>query len=253
MTANIQISLTALLIGISCLESSNIIFCRAFMMQPMVIVRQPQASRFASVRHLSAETDNDTNDESVPIGDPLRAASGIRPSLHPTAINAIAEALKLRATGKEPLTVSETVKPLQVAMAAGEIAAKAIEQRQKSSEQDGMKLTNEEAQTIAGRVVGVVMRFGEIETLLSKKVSAVEWVQKYGQWNDFGIMEDERNVQERIQDDPLFSMCRAECLLALFLNTIELPRLLEAGQSVPDKSVLDFIDDDRRDVLLAIE
>jgi hypothetical protein len=45
--------------------------------------------------------------------DPLRASTGIRPSLHPTTINAIAEALRLRALEdpNTPLVVGEEDTP----------------------------------------------------------------------------------------------------------------------------------------------
>ena len=83
-------------------------------------------------------------------GDSLRAATGIRPSLHPTTINAISDALKARAMKKEGLhfRASDSVQPLEVAITAGSIAADAIAKRQKSSEEDGMKLTQEEEQAI---------------------------------------------------------------------------------------------------------
>mmetsp|Transcript_30763 Transcript_30763/g.47166 ORF Transcript_30763/g.47166 Transcript_30763/m.47166 type:complete len:283 (+) Transcript_30763:164-1012(+) len=207
----------------------------------------------------SNTANDEKDDEELKIikGDELREATGIRPSLHPVAINAIAEALKLRATGKEVLTVSEDVQPLQVAMTAGRIAAEAIERRQTASQQDGMVLEAEEGQTIAGRVVGVIMRFDELEGMLQNKVKEVEWVAKYDQWNDFGLLNDEPakgspgdDVRIRIQDDPLFTMCRAECLLALFLHHVEMPQLTKAGVTVPDGSSIDFLDDDRRMVLL---
>lgn len=188
-------------------------------------------------------------------GDPLRAATGIRPSLHPTTINAIAEALKLRAANipDTPLVVSDDVESLDVALSAGKIAATAIEKRQRSSEKDGMELTPEEGQTIAGRVVGVVMRFAELEELLHDKVSSVDWVKKYGEWTTFGVLEDESEVQDRIKTDPLFTMSRAECLLALFLDTVEAPQMAKIGQSVPGGSRIDFLDSDRQEVLLTFQ
>lgn len=115
-------------------------------------------------------------------GDPLRAATGVRPSLHPTTINAIADALKARAMKKEGTNfrASDTVQPLQVAITAGSFASDAIAKRQKSSEEDGMKLTSDEEQTVAGRVLGVVMRFDDLESMLHEKVSNVGWVAKVG-------------------------------------------------------------------------
>lgn len=186
------------------------------------------------------------------VGDSLRAATGIRPSLHPTTINAIAEALRLRALEdpKTPLVVREDTSALHVALSAGRIAATAIETRQAFSTRDGMTLTPKEGQTIAGRVVGVVMRLEQLEDLLHSRVVEVEWVKKYGEWTTFGVLEDERFVQEKIQTDPLFTLCRAECLLALFLDTVEVPQMEKIGWTAPGGSLVDFLDEDRQQVLL---
>ncbi|CAB9506440.1 expressed unknown protein [Seminavis robusta] len=191
------------------------------------------------------------------MGDPLRDATGIRPSLHPTTINALARALKIKAThvsGDKSLTVDEEngISPLDVAIRAGQIATDAIDQRQSSSNQDGMTLTPDETQTIAGRVVGVVMRLEELETMLNEKVHATSWIAKFGDWDSFGVLPDESDddeVRQRIQMDPLFTMTRAECLLGLFLKNIEIPQLTKAGQSVPDQGQVDFLDEDRKEVL----
>ena len=190
-------------------------------------------------------------------GDPLRAATGIRPSLHPVTINALAEALKRRASNDPdyPLSVQEGgPTPMDVVLAASNIAVTALQKRQDASDQDGMKLNEAESQTIAGRVVGVVIRFDALEEALREKVSAVEWVQKYNDWASFGVMANEKetddSVQERIKDDPLFAVSRAECLLAIFLQTVEVPSLEKSGESVPDKSQIDFLDSDRKEVLL---
>jgi hypothetical protein len=184
-------------------------------------------------------------------GDPLRAATGIRPSLHPTTINAIAEALKLRCTDDPefPMRVSDTVKPLDVAIASGKLATAALAKRAKASEQDGMAFDSEEQQTVAGRVIGVVMRFDELERLLVQKTQSVGWIKKYNEWASFGVLEDETNVDNRIREDPLFAVNRAECLLALFLNTVEIPTLEKVKQEVAGGSTIDFIDADRLQVL----
>jgi hypothetical protein len=186
-------------------------------------------------------------------GDPLREATGIQPSLHPTTINAIAEALKFRATKKEGMAfrVSDTVQPLEVAATGLEIAKSAISKRQKYSEEDGMTLTTKEEQTVAGRVLGVIMRLDDLEDGLHEKVSKVGWIAKYNEWASFGTLETENDesVDERIKDDPLFCVSRAECLLALFLKTVEAPALEKANETVPDGSKIDFLDEDRLDVI----
>jgi hypothetical protein len=185
-------------------------------------------------------------------GDTVRGATGIRPSLHPTTINALAETLRMRAIGGETckLKVSETVKPLDVVVETGKIVTEFLLKRRETSEQDGMTFEVKEEQTIAGRVVGVVMRLDGLGTLLYERVSPVGWVKKYNEWASFGVLEDESQVETRIKKDPLFTMARAECLLALFLNTVEAPKLMELGETVPDGSRIDFIETDRLEVLL---
>jgi hypothetical protein len=187
-------------------------------------------------------------------GDHLRDATGIRPSLHPTTINVIAEALKARARKVDGMAFrpSSTVQPLDVALTAGTIASTAITKRQEASEEDGMKLTEKEEQTIAGRVIGVVMRLDDLEETLYKRVSGVEWVKKYNEWSTFGVLkseENEKDLEDRIKDDPLFAVSRAECLLAIFLATVEAPQLEKVGEEVPDGSKIDFLDSDRMEVL----
>ncbi|KAL3936076.1 MAG: hypothetical protein SGBAC_008530 [Bacillariaceae sp.] len=187
-------------------------------------------------------------------GDPVRAATGIRPSLHPTTINAISGALKARAMKTEGkfFRVSDTVQPLEVAVSAGSFASEAIAKRQASSKEDGMDFELQEEQTIAGRVMGVVMRFDALESLLHEKVRNVGWIAKYNEWATFGTLKDESKdgaVDDRIKDDPLFCVSRAECLLALFLDTVEVPTLAKANHTVPDGSTLDFLDADRIEVL----
>jgi len=188
-------------------------------------------------------------------GDPLRESTGIRPSLHPTTINAIADALKARAKKVDDMffQATDTVQPLDVALTAGKIASSAIAKRQQTSEQDGMKLTAKEEQTIAGRVLGVIMRLNELESTLHERVSDVSWVQKYNEWATFGVLkteEDPKDLDERIKDDPLFAVSRAECLLAIFLETVEVTQLEKVGEAVPDGSKIDFLDSDRMEVLL---
>ena len=188
-------------------------------------------------------------------GDSLRELTGIRPSLHPTTINAIADALKTRARKTEDMNFrpTETVRPIDVALTAGKIASAAIKKRQETSNEDGMKLTPKEEQTIAGRILGVIMRFDDLESKLYYKVSGVPWVDKYNEWSTFGVLKSEEDiglVDERIVQDPLFAVSRAECLLAIFLETVEIPQLRKAGETVPDGSKVDFLDSDRMEVLL---
>ena len=214
-------------------------------------------------------------------GDQLRASTGIRPSLHPTTINAISEALLLRHSSKnskgpiDAYNLKDDEQPLSVALTAGALASDLLEKRKTSCEADGDTdsiPTAEECQTVAGRMVGVVMRMRELEQQLAAKVNTAKWVAKYGEHGSFGVLKSEckqvaaeegvsekveidpkieKELTDRIRDDPLFRMCRAECLLAVFLQTVEVPKLLEVGETVAGGSVVDFLDEDRKEVLLS--
>ncbi|KAL7536504.1 hypothetical protein ACHAXR_007209 [Thalassiosira sp. AJA248-18] len=224
-------------------------------------------------------------------GDSLRDATGIRPSLHPTTINCVAEALLLRSQcvllgksqnkdGEEISidTANSQTEPIQIAITAAGIAMSAIDQRSDAAKTDETtdEFNVEEKQTISGRVVGVVMRMRELEQLVIERVHSVKWVRKYGEEESFGVLKKEcqkiedaandegkqsspspdsdealeKQLAETIKINPLFRMNRAECLLALFLSTVEQPKLDMLGEGVAGGSNVDFIDADRLEVLL---
>lgn len=171
--------------------------------------------------------------------DPFRA--GIRPSLHPATINILTKALsadyELLQRRKKQCT------PLERAQAASDLAVEAlVHKRQIELERNEESFTPEEDQTIIGRAVGVVLRRNELMTLLQKKCQATSWIPRYDEWKLFGLPAHD--------DDPFVALQRSECLLALFLSTVEDPTLRQTGATVPDNSVVDFLDDDRRKVLL---
>lgn len=196
-------------------------------------------------------------------GDKVRESNGKRPSLNPTIINAISEALLIRSMSdtKNPMEITENVQPLEVAMAAGKLATQCIEKRSKSSTavkgDESSAFTHDEAQLICGRVVGVVMRWDELERILIERVKAQTWITKYGEENSFGVIKEELSegdvkvlVKKKMKDDPLCRMCRAECLYALFLKTVEQPTMEKLGQiPVDGHSGVDFIDSERLEVL----
>ena len=62
----------------------------------------------------------------------------------------------------------------------------------------------------------------------------------------------EKQLADTIKINPLFRMNRAECLLALFLSTVEKPKLDMVGEDMPGGSNVDFIDADRLEVLLQL-
>lgn len=140
----------------------------------------------------------------------------------------------------------------------------AIDKRNSDKDDTSEKFTMEEAQTISGRVVGVVMRMAELEELLVERVQGVGWVKKYGEEESFGVLKAEcsddnkkeelnKKVGEMIKMNPLFRMNRAECLLCLFLDTVERPKLELLGEGVAGGSEVDFIDADRLEVLRTVK
>ena len=230
---------------------------------------KPRAS-IITLLHLSSNNDDNEEDSSSTQnkktkGDSIRSKTGIRPSLHPTEINCIAEALMLRSSSSQEVDIdiaNTTTEPLQVAITAGGIAMNAIDKRNSDKDDTSEKFTMEESQTISGRVVGVVMRMRELEELLVQKVKGVAWVKRYGEEESFGVLKSECNedgtnnkeeldkkVGETIKLNPLFRMNRAECLLCLFLDTVEKPKLQLLGEDVAGGSEVDFIDADRLEVL----
>jgi hypothetical protein len=162
------------------------------------------------------------------------------------------------------IDVATSSEPLQIAITAGGIAMNAIDKRNSDKDDTSEKFTMEESQTISGRVVGVVMRMRELEEVLVKRVRGVGWVKKYGEEESFGVLraecnddnntdELEKKLAETIKINPLFRMNRAECLLGLFLDTVERPKLELLGEGVAGGSEVDFIDADRLEVLRTVE
>jgi len=139
----------------------------------------------------------------------------------------------------------------------------AIDKRNNDKDDTSEKFTMEESQVISGRVVGVVMRMRELEELLVRRVGGVTWVKKYGEEESFGVLkaecssdddgndeeELEKKLREVIKINPLFRMNRAECLLCLFLDIVERPKLELLGEGLAGGSEVDFIDADRLEVL----
>ena len=156
--------------------------------------------------------------------------------------------------------------PLQIAITAGGIAVSAIDKRNEAAKTDETTdaFSPEESQTISGRIVGVVMRMRDLERKLIERANGAKWVRKYGEEGSFGLLKKEmdsatdggsadesleKELAETIKLNPLFRMNRAECLLAIFLYTVEIPQLKQLGEDVAGGSEVDFIDSDRLEVL----
>ena len=230
--------------------------------------------------------------------DPYRDQNQIRPSLHPITINIIAQALKLRASAQvstasnnnnpsQPPSHNRTTtttaavtdrvvwptQPLDVVLTVSALAQTALAQRQHRSREDQMILTLPEQQTIAGRVVGVMVRIQYFEQTLIQKCINVPYIWKYNEWHTYGLVRPDENdtndarpqqQQQQVQlsfgnnnnnnndnIDPLLLLNRAECCLALFIQTVEIPELQRKNATVPDESRIDFLDADRYQVLVS--
>lgn len=230
-----------------------------------------RAIPFRSGDGFSKEDEPSASEEKKKIkGDSIRSATGIRPSLNPVTINCIAEALLMRSKQTNDTnidTAAPGIEPIQIAMTAGGIAMKIIEQRKSAAETDETTdfFTMEESNVISGRVVGVVMRMRELEQVLRSKVSEAEYVWKYGEEMSFGLLKSElkleldskalisnaleKELSDAMKINPLLRMNRAECLLALFIETVERPKLEMLGEDVAGGSEVDFIEADRLEVL----
>ncbi len=228
--------------------------------------------------------------------DPYRDQNQIRPSLHPITINIIAHALKLRASAsthavsKSPPPHHRTTatqihnnddiwptQPLEVVLTVSALAQTALAQRQQTSRDDQMTFDLMEQQTIAGRVVGVMVRIQDLEQWLLQKCANVSYITKYDEWPAYGLLppttptehhknghdnETDNKQQQQLQlklsfdnndinIDPLLVLNRAECCLALFLHLVEIPELQRKNATVPDASRIDFLDADRYHVLVS--
>jgi len=184
-------------------------------------------SRIPTILHETPPEEPNESDT----GDPLRAATGIRPSLHPLTINILQQILKSS-------TLPET--PLEKAHFATTTAMDAL---QKHATQEA--LTELEQQTVVGRVVGVTMRLDLLDELLYKKVQGTPWIAQYNDGTRFGQSDNDVNESNHL----LVLLARAECYLALFLDTIERPQIQDKPDVIPDGSVIDFLEDDRYEVL----
>jgi len=193
-------------------------------------------------------------------GDKVRMSSGIRPSLHPLTINVISELLRHRSLNYFSSTNSKgndnemQIQPLII----DEIIADALDKRSRACRADNSvssdMFNKEECDVIRARVFGVLSTLDTLENALVTKVSGVPWVAKYGEYGTFGLLPNEccnpknstgtqHDLMRSVLDDPLLRMTRAECLLALFLTEITLGIQEE-------RETIDFLDDERRDVLL---
>jgi len=189
-----------------------------------------------------------------------------RPSLHPIAIDAIEEAFRLRAqnTTTSPLRLIDAqTEWFQVHYSIVKFADRFLEKYKKSSTESStssdndFQWTEEELQTIGGRIVGVLMRLDDLEWEWNHRIRTSSladadsssmipsdvWKTTLGLHPGDVEQNCFRTVDTALSEDKDFARARAEKMLALFLMNIELPGMEASESTVPGGSYPDFIED----------
>lgn len=184
-----------------------------------------------------------------------------RPSLHPITIDAIEEAFRLRS---QKLTTS----PLRLIDAqtewydvhysiikfADRFLEKYTKHGGKGSTNDRFQWTEEELQTIGGRIVGVLMRLDDLEWEWNNRICTSSLADTYSPtmiphhlWkNTLGLHPGNANtltLDTALLTEKDFARARAERMLALFLMNIEAPGLDASGREMPGGSHPTFNED----------
>ncbi|KAL7500508.1 hypothetical protein ACHAWT_008329 [Skeletonema menzelii] len=182
-------------------------------------------------------------------------------SLHPVTIDAIEEAFRLRAQNMttSPLRLLDSnMEWFEVQYSIMKFAERFLEKYTKGNKNNEEPIwTEEELQTIGGRIVGVLVRLDDLEWEWNHRVSTSTLGQPessemipYNQWKSIlGLHPD--NVEQRciktvdmaLLEENDFARVRAERMLALFLLNIEGPAMKASGNLSPDGSEVDFIQD----------
>lgn len=181
-----------------------------------------------------------------------------RPSLHPVTIDAIAEALRIRAQNKtiSPLRLPKdgSVELIDVHLAARRIAERAVEGARHETITNGdTKFTEAEESAVACRIVATLLRMDDLEWELVHRCSQQSWISERDEHDAFGILKDEtcvRTLDERVLSDLDFATKRAERLLALFLLNLEGPGVKAAGDSVPGGSEPDYLEEEHYEIMM---
>jgi hypothetical protein len=181
-----------------------------------------------------------------------------RPSLHPLTIDAIEEGLKLRAqnVSTSPLRLIDAqTEWFEVQYTAVKFADRFLEKYTKVSSatkanKEQHTWTEEELQTIGGRIVGVLMRLDDLEWEWNHRISTSSLEIPTNEWKTtLGLHPDNveqlcpRTLDLAILEENDFARRRAERMLALFLLNVEGPAMKASGNEVPGGSEVDFIDD----------
>ena len=197
-------------------------------------------------------TDSSGTETSVAGGDNTTKSNEQpeRPSLHPIAITAIEEGIRLRAqnsTTSPFRIINDETEWYEVQYNIASFTERFLEKHTKSSSE---QWTDEELQTIGGRIAGVLMRLDDLEwewnnrvcsSTLVKEIDSSMWKLTLGLYPE---NECTKTIDTALLNDKEFARARAEKMLALFLMLLEGPGLLAAGESLPGGSFPSFITDE---------
>ncbi|KAL7513798.1 hypothetical protein ACHAWX_000782 [Stephanocyclus meneghinianus] len=217
------------------------------------------SSAIASRNDTVAGTNDATDSESYENRE-VKVDTPIRPSLHPLVIDAIEEAFRLRAknmTTSPFRIIDSTTEWFEVQYSIVKFADRFLQQYSKSTNPDMFQWTEEELQTIGGRIVGVLMRLDDLEWEWNHRIrtSSLGEIE-----SPTRIPDDEwkvtlglhpgveqvcfRTVDMALLEEKEFARKRAERMYALFLMNIEEPALKASGNTVPGGSFAnEFIHD----------
>jgi len=205
-----------------------------------------------------AAIDNSAKEESGEPGD-MAEEEPARPSLHPITIDAIEDALRLRAQNSttSPLRLIDgRTEWFEVQYSIMKFADRFLEKYTKASSNSN-EWTEEELQTIGGRIVGTVMRLDDLEWEWNHRIGTSSlaeadspsmipnnlWKTTLGLHAENVEQNCFRTVDVALLEEKDFARTRAERMLALFLLIIEAPGLEASGNKVPGGSSPDFIED----------
>lgn len=191
-----------------------------------------------------------------------------RQSLHPVTIDAIVEAFILRAQNvtTSPLRLLDSnMEWFEVQYSIVKFADRFLEKYTKGNKNgDVLTWTEEELQTIGGRIVGVLTRLDDLEWEWNHRVCSSilgdpdspdmipsdEWKSILGLHPNNVEQNCIKTLDMALLEEEDFARVRAERMLALFLLNIEGPGLKASGRTVPGGSEVDFIRDEAQLALM---
>jgi len=181
-----------------------------------------------------------------------------RPSLHPITIDAIEEGFRLRAQNMttSPLRlIDQQTEWFEVQYSVMKFADRFLEKYTKVN--DEFQWTEEELQTIGGRIVGTLMRLEDLEWEWNHRICTSSLAEAdspsmipYALWKTtLGLHPEDveqkcpLTLDTALLEEKDFARARAERMLALFLTNIEAPGLEGSDNTFPGGSYPDFIED----------